>query len=264
MFARPTALFARLAARHAFRFSLQQNPEKPGDEKEKGEEFSEVEKDLLKTYKVDPVWNMILDLEKSHNFQRELIAHRHDYEKSTYELRSAILFEDLLKSELTIVIYDTFGRPFRWQLLKFVYMLLTVGLALWGIDLLVQADPRNKVLLEKTFYGKIYRWTIYLLCVVLFFRAWGRHMSFKKRFVDKIVYDTQKEEFTLTKRNFWGVKKDYLVSRYKLLYTENPFLTSKGTNYFNIDTKDEFMIVYKDAWLKQDLFSHLISQRIKL
>jgi hypothetical protein len=38
----------------------------------------------VKTYKVDPVWNMILDLDKSHNLQRELIVHRHEYEKSTY------------------------------------------------------------------------------------------------------------------------------------------------------------------------------------
>lgn len=161
----------------------------------------------MKTYKIDPLFNMILDLEKNHNFQRELIVHRKEYEKSTYELRSAILFEDLLKSELTITIYDTLGKPFRWQMLKLIYMLLTVGTSLWGIDLLVQADPRNKVLLEKTFYGKLYRFAIYFLCTGLFLVAWGKHMSFRKRYVEKIIYDTRKEEFTLTKRNFWGVRR---------------------------------------------------------
>jgi hypothetical protein len=131
-------------------------------------------------------------MEKNHNFQKELIVHRKEYEKSTYELRSAILFEDLLKTELQIAIYDTKGKPFTWQMLKFIYMLLTVGTSIWGIDLLIQADPRNKVLLEKTFYGKVYKFVIYLLCTTLFLVAWGKHMAFKKRYVEKIIYDTQK------------------------------------------------------------------------
>lgn len=136
------------------------------------------------------------------------------------------------------MLYDTYARPFRWHLFKYFYALLSVGLALWGIDLLIQDDPRNKVLLEKTFYGKLYRWTIYTLSVFLFIRSWGNHMAFKRRFVDRMVYDTQKEEFIITKRNFWGFKRDQRVSRFKLLYTENPYLNKNGTNYYDIDTKE--------------------------
>ena len=83
---------------------------------------------------------------------------------------------------------------------------------------MVQVDPETKSFFKKlgtvksidglsTFYAQ------------LIFQSLGRHIAFKKRFVDKIVYDTKKEEFTLAKRNFWGVKKDYHVSRLKLLYT---------------------------------------------
>ena len=114
-------------------------------------------------------------------------------------------------------------------MLKMVYMVLTVGTSLWGIDLLIQADPRNKILLEKTFYGKIYKALVYIMCTFLLAVAWGKQMAFRKRYVERIVYDTMKEEFTFTKRKFWGFKYQSTCSRYKLLYTENQMLNSKGT-----------------------------------
>lgn len=61
-----------------------------------------------------------------------------------------------------------------------------------------------------------------------------------------------------------GLRYNYIASRFKILYTENAFLNREGTNYFDIDTKEEFSIAYKESWMKQDLFSHLISQRIKV
>ena len=78
------------------------------------------------------------------------------------------------------------------------------------------------------------------------------------------MYNTEDEKFTFTKRNFFGIKYNIEASRFKIMYTENPFLNALGTNYFEIDTKEQFNIAYKDSWIKQDLFSHLISQRIKL
>ena len=65
-------------------------------------------------------------------------------------------------------------------------------------------------------------------------------------------------------RNILGFKRYEQVSRFKIMYTENPVLMKRGTNYFNIETKREYQIGYKEAWMKQDLFSHLIAQRIKL
>lgn len=42
---------------------------------------------------------------------------------------------------------------------------------------------------------------------------------------------------TFVKRSFFGFRYNYVASRFKILYTENKFLNSKGTNYFDIDTK---------------------------
>ncbi len=68
----------------------------------------------------------------------------------------------------------------------------------------------------------------------------------------------------MTKRKFFGQRYNVDVSRFKLVYTENPFLNKKGTNYFHLDTKQQYSIPYKDSWIKQDLFSHLIAQRIRI
>ncbi len=80
--------------------------------------------------------------------------------------------------------------------------------------------------------------------------------------MEKIIYNTQTENFTFHKRNLMGLDKTATLSRFKIVYTENAVLNSRGTNYFDIDTKEQFSIAYKYAWRKQDLFSHLISQRI--
>ena len=53
------------------------------------------------------------------------------------------------------------------------------------------------------------------------------------------------------------------MSRFKVLYTENAALNKRGTNYINIDNLKEYGIIYDFAWKKEDLFSHLISQRIR-
>lgn len=68
----------------------------------------------------------------------------------------------------------------------------------------------------------------------------------------------------MVKRGFFGGRYNQEVSRFKIVYTENQFLNKKGTNYFNIDNQDQYSIPFKDAWIKQDLFSHLIAQRIKI
>lgn len=106
------------------------------------------------------------------------------------------------------------GKPFRWQAIKFIYMMLSVAASLWALDLLVQIDPKNKVILEKTFYGKLFKWGTYFLCTTLFLTAIFKHVHFRRRFVEKMVYNTQTEEFMVVRRSFWGGKFQYPVSRY--------------------------------------------------
>lgn len=85
------------------------------------------------------------------------------------------------------------GKPFRWQFIKFLYMMLSVSATFWIFDLMVEADPRNKVILEKTFYGKLLRGVTYFLATTLFFTALSRHLKFRRRFVEKLIYNTEKE-----------------------------------------------------------------------
>ena len=53
-----------------------------------------------------------MNKEKDFNFQKAVIVAHKAYNKTTKELRNAILFEDLLKSEINITVYDTKGKPF--------------------------------------------------------------------------------------------------------------------------------------------------------
>ena len=140
----------------------------------------------------------------------------------------------------------------------------TVGAVVWSFYAIRKYDPKNGVLLDRTTEGKIVKYSLYLIMAITFVLAWSRYLNYTKRYVEKIVYNTEKEEFTFVQRTAWGFREQYIASRFKILYTENPFLNKWGTNYFDIDTKQEFSIAYRDSWTKQDLFSHLISQRIKL
>ena len=50
------------------------------------------------------------------------------------------------------------------------------------------------------------------------------------------------------------------------MYTENQKLWNKGVNYYHLDTMEQFAISLEKGWIKgkEGLFSHLISQRIRL
>ncbi len=112
--------------------------------------MTEEEKNIINAYKVDKVWNILIKEAPDHNFQKDIIVHKKSFEKTTRELRSAILFEDLLKSEIDILIYDTKGRPYAHTMLKFIYMLFTVGAAIWSLYALRKYDPKNGILLDRT------------------------------------------------------------------------------------------------------------------
>jgi hypothetical protein len=107
---------------------------------------------------------------------------------------------------LEIPIYDTKGKPFYWHLLKLLYLGLSIYAAIYAFEMLVQVDPKNKVLLEKTFYGKLYKTVIYAGCVWIFLRTLLNHHAFYKKYVEKIIYDTKKEEFIMQRRAFFGYR----------------------------------------------------------
>ena len=149
-------------------------------------------------------------------------------------------------------------------LMKLLYMLLSLGAAYWSIQAFRNNDPKNGVLIDRTTFGRIAKYTVYSIIVILSLVVLFRYKNYVDKYVEKIVYNTEREEFTFVKRSLFGFRYNYIASRFKILYTENKFLNDKGTNYFDIDTKEEFSIPYRDSWIKQDLFSHLICQRIKI
>ena len=54
------------------------------------------------------------------------------------------------------------------------------------------------------------------------------------------------------------------IPKDKLMYSDNVKLWRKGINYYHLDTMEPYSILLERGWLKEDLFSHLIAQRIKL
>lgn len=141
-------------------------------------------------------------------------------------------------------------------------MISVVGLFV-SIYKAAASNDKMKLILEKTTEGRILIIGMQLICAFLIFKVLSRHLGMSKRFVEKIVYHTETENFTFVKRRPWGTRYNEEISRYKILYTENQYLNKRGTNYLNIENQHEYQIGYKFAWKKEDLFSHLISQRIR-
>jgi hypothetical protein len=148
--------------------------------------------------------------------------------------------------------------------MKNLFNIFYFALTVWFFYSLGEKDPKNKVLFERTTAGKIIKNFLYAIAFWFILTGFWRYLKFQRRFVQKIVYDTKTENFLLTKRGFFGSKYEKEISRFKIVYTENEFLNKKGTNYFNLTTKEQYSIPYKEYWIKQDLFSHLIAQRIKI
>jgi hypothetical protein len=100
-----------------------------------------------------------------------------------------------------------------------LYLFFTAGAAVWTIYALRKHDPKNSILLDRTTEGKIFKYSVYFLSGVLFVSTLMKYSNFRRKYVERIVYNTEKEEFTFTKRNFFGLKYNYVASRFKILYT---------------------------------------------
>ena len=76
------------------------------------------------------------------------------------------------------------------------------------------------------------------LCVLLILIVIKKHIKFMKRYVESITYNTEDETFTFLRRKSYGAKYNEQISRFKILYTENPALVNRGTNYINIENQN--------------------------
>lgn len=71
-------------------------------------------------------------------------------------------------------------------------MFFTVGGAIWAIHSFRNIDPKNAAILDHTTTGKVGKAILYFLCFYVFFKGFLQHLSWRKRFVEKILYDTKR------------------------------------------------------------------------
>ena len=167
------------------------------------------------------------------------------------ELRDAILYEEVLKKEVDIPLYDcgnfTFLSYYFGNILLFV-----LG---WGLACYFYYAPHIK---------DSKKWLYYIPCVLFSFGRIKYYRNFQQNFVQSVMYNTKDKEFTLLKRGFLYGKKYYeKVSKGDLMYTEDAVLNKQRINYINMKNLNLYCIGYKYAWKNKELFSHLIAQRIK-
>lgn len=170
-------------------------------------------------------------------------------QKSAKELRDAILFEELLRKEVDIVLYDCKGTLFA---IRYFGNLFLIIFALCFGYYIYQDEVRPQ------------KWPYYTICGLFIFGRLARYRKFQKFFVEKVVYNTNDKTLTITKRKtFTGRRYDKVIDKRWLLYTEDPYLNKKNVNYINMRTLEQYCIGYKYGWVNQALFAHIIAQRIK-
>lgn len=147
--------------------------------------------------------------------------------KSKKEYRDAILFEEILRNEKIIPLYDCVGKVFRHELMKnIVYILFGAGAFYYFFS-----DPTTKPK-RKSFNCGIS--LAFVATRLLFYRR------FQKSFVDKVVYDTTTKLVTLTKRSLFGSNFEQTVNPGMLLFTNDKALNKRNINYINMENLDTY------------------------
>jgi hypothetical protein len=164
--------------------------------------------------------------------------------RTVEQLRNAVRFGEIMASRQPIVLYDDGGRMFRLANWLTGAVLCAALSGLW----LAFTRERRRALLA------------FLSSSVLVMRL-HRHYLFLKKNVSKVVYQPEGELLLLTQHRLASPRVSQL-SRYRLLYTENPHLRLQAINYINMDSLQGYSIPLAQGWKDQALFSHLISQRV--
>jgi len=169
---------------------------------------------------------------------------------SKRELRDSILFEEILRKEVNIPLYDCGGFIFGFHYVGNILLVL-FGLALGDYFFNAPHIKDSK------------RWLYVTPCLLFSIGRVRFYRRFQQNFVESVIYNTQTKDFTITKRNFlFGSRNVQKVPKNELLYTEDEYLNKRQINYINMKTLDLYAIGYKNAWRNKELFSHLIAQRI--
>ena len=61
---------------------------------------------------------------------------------------------------------------------------------MWSINMLRKIDQKNDVLLDRTTMGKIIKYSVVSMAVLLFLTSVVRYKKFCTKYVEKVVYNT--------------------------------------------------------------------------
>ena len=170
-------------------------------------------------------------------------------EKKAKPFRDAILFDDVIKNNKIVCIYNCKNKVFIYEFLK-NFLLIAFAAACFFLF----------------YYSNNYRKHRTLFCAssLLFIIArLKNYRNFQKYFVESVFYNTSNGKFDINKRGFFGRNILFKMEKHKILYTEDAYLNAKYINYINMETLDCFGIHFTYAWQNKRLFTYLISQRIK-
>eukprot|EP01016_Furgasonia_blochmanni_P057351 TRINITY_DN9949_c0_g1_i1.p3 TRINITY_DN9949_c0_g1~~TRINITY_DN9949_c0_g1_i1.p3 ORF type:complete len:184 (-),score=43.30 TRINITY_DN9949_c0_g1_i1:273-824(-) len=177
-----------------------------------------------------------------------------DRETSAKDFRDAILYEQVLRTEKDILIYNCRGWAFFMNWLATLITLVGAGYVINAIHAKESYEGRRKKL----------KLPFLFVCIAAPLGRIVMHRRFQKVHVDSVIYHTQDQTFTLTKRGMLtGRRLNESVHKNELLYTQDPSLNAKRINYINMRTLDCYGIGYAYAWKNKKLFAHLLAQRIR-
>jgi hypothetical protein len=151
-------------------------------------------------------------------------------------LRDVILYEDILKNQKRILIYDTKGVQYKQVCLLVLGFIAGGSLFFYLVEKSKMKNLNIKVELDYTPPGKFVQNCLRCAFVVSLYAILVKYRRVQRLTIEKIVYDTEKEQFEFYKRNWYGSVSKQLVSKDKLMYTENEKMWKKGINYYHLDT----------------------------
>ena len=113
-----------------------------------------------------------------------------EQQKTRKEYRDAILFEEILRTEKIINLYDCRGRVFWYEVLKNAVIIIASSAILYHFWTDPDAKPKRR------------RFNVGVTIVFIITR-FLTYRRYQKSFVDKVMYDTTTKLVTLTKRSLF-------------------------------------------------------------
>lgn len=116
-------------------------------------------------------------------------------QQTARELRDIILYEDILKNQKKILLYDTNGIQYKQVRL---YLILMIAGTIAGYYLLEECKRKSlnlKVELDYTREGKMIKVCVGATLLFAFYLMLAKYRRLQRAVVEKVIYDTESAEF---------------------------------------------------------------------